>query len=100
MPGAATSPSAPSGALSFPSRLIARHGTPVESMGARMALHYPDEVGVGWGLRLVFGDFLDAVDEASTRDTVEQGLGIRRTKLEVGDDVGLTDPHRKPLRPC
>ena len=64
-----------------------------------MALHHLDEVGVGWGLKLVFRDFLDAIDEAPTRRAIEEGLGVGRTKLEVGDDVGLTNPDRKPLKP-
>ena len=63
-----------------------------------MALHHPDEVGVGWGLELVFGDFLDAVDEAPTIGAIEEGLGISRTELQVGDDVGLTDPDGESLK--
>lgn len=66
----------------------------------RMALHHLDEVRVGWGLQLVLRDFLDAVDEASARDTVEQGLGVGRTELEIGDDVGPTDPDREALKAC
>ena len=56
-----------------------------------MALHHPDEVGVGWGLELVFGDFLDAVDEAPTIGAIEEGLSVGRTELEVDDDVGLAN---------
>lgn len=48
----------------------------------RMMLHHPDEVGVGWGLQLVLENFLDAVDQASTRGAVEEGLGVGRTELE------------------
>lgn len=57
-----------------------------------MALHHPDEVGVGWRLELVFGNLLDTVDEAPTSGAIEEGLGIGRTELEVGNDVSLTDP--------
>ncbi len=38
-----------------------------------MALHHPNEVGVGWRLELVFGDFLDAIDETPTIDAIEEG---------------------------
>lgn len=65
-----------------------------------MALHYPDEIGVGWGLQLVFRDFLNAVDEAPTRGAIEEGLGVARTEPEVGDDVDLIDPHREPPKSC
>lgn len=60
----------------------------------QVALHHPDEVGVLRGLQLVFGDLLDAADEAPARGTVEEGLGVGWTELKVGDDVGLTDSHR------
>ena len=63
-----------------------------------MALHHPNQVRVGWGLELVLGDFLDAVNQASTRGAIEESLGVGRTELEIGDDVGLTDPDRKPLK--
>lgn len=46
---------------------------------------------------MVLGDFLDAVDHASTRGAIEEGLGVGRTELEVGDDVGLTDPDGEAL---
>ena len=57
-----------------------------------MVLHQRNEIGVGWSLELVLADFLDTIDEASTRRTVEKSLGVGRTELKVGDDVGLTDP--------
>lgn len=63
-----------------------------------MALHHPNQVRVGWGLELVLGDFLDAVDQASTRGAIEESLGVGRTKPEVGDNIRLTDPDRKPLK--
>ena len=65
-----------------------------------MALHHPNQVRVGRGLELVLGDFLDAVDHASTRGAIEQGLGVGRAELEVGDDVGFANPDRKPLKAC
>lgn len=64
----------------------------------RMALHHPNELRVGRSLQLVFRDFLDAVDQAWTRGAIEEGLGVGRTEFEVGDDVGLADPHRKALK--
>lgn len=63
-----------------------------------MALHDPNEVRVWRRLKLVFRDFLDAIDQASTWGTVEERLSVGRTELEVRDDVGLTDPHGEPLR--
>lgn len=64
-----------------------------------MALHHPNQVGVGWGLELVFGDFLDAVDHASTRGAIEESLGVGRTELEIGDDAGFADPDGEALKP-
>jgi hypothetical protein len=49
---------------------------------------------------LVLEDFLNAVDQASTRGAIDEGLGIGRTELEVGDDVALTDPDGEPLKAC
>ncbi|MDF0672896.1 MAG: hypothetical protein P0120_00945 [Nitrospira sp.] len=63
-----------------------------------MALHHPDEVRVGWRLELVLADFFDAIDNAPTIGAIEEGLGIGRTELKVGDDVGPADPHRKALK--
>ena len=65
-----------------------------------MALHHPNQVRVGRGLKLVLGDFLDAVDHASTRGAVEESLGVGRTEPEIGDDVGFANPDRKPLKAC
>jgi hypothetical protein len=53
---------------------------------------------VGRSLELVLGDLLDTVDEASTRGAIEEGLGIGRTELQVGEDVGFADPYREPLK--
>ncbi len=64
-----------------------------------MTLHHPNQVRVGRGLELVLGDFLDAADQAPTRGAINEGLGISRTELEVGDDVCLTDPDGKALKP-
>ena len=41
-----------------------------------MALHDLDQVGVRRSLQLVFGDFLDALDEVGTRGAIEEGLRI------------------------
>ena len=38
-----------------------------------------------------------SIDEGRYR---KGALGIRRTKLEVGDDVGLTNPEGEPLEAC
>lgn len=38
-----------------------------------------------------------SIDEGRYR---KGALGIRRTKLEVGDDVSRTDPHWKPFKAC
>lgn len=62
-----------------------------------MPLHRPNQVRVGRRLKLVFRDFLDAINQALTRGTVENGLGVGRTELEVGDDVSRTDPDRESL---
>lgn len=62
-----------------------------------MALHHPNQIRAGWGLKLVFRDFIDAVDQASTRGAVEEGLGIGRTEPEIGDDVGLRHPDGEAL---
>lgn len=40
-----------------------------------MALHHSNQVGVGWGLELILADFFDAIDQASTRRAIEEGLG-------------------------
>ncbi len=64
-----------------------------------MALHHLDKVRVGRGLQLVFRDFFDAVDETPTIGAIKEGLGVGRTELEIGDDVGLTDPDRERLKP-
>ena len=53
----------------------------------RLALHHPNQIRVGWGLELVLGDFLDAVDEVPTRGAIAEGMGVGRTELEMGDDV-------------
>ena len=60
----------------------------------RMALHHPTQVRIGWGLELALGNFLDAIDEAPTIGAIEEGLGVDRTKLEVGADVGFTHGSR------
>lgn len=65
-----------------------------------MPLHRPNQVGVGGRLRLVFADFLDAVDQAPTIGAIEEGLSVGRTELQVGDDVGLTDPDGQSLKTC
>lgn len=49
---------------------------------------------------MVLGNFLDAVDHASTRGAIEESLRVGRTELEVGDDVGLADPDGEPLKAC
>ena len=71
---------------------------PSNRRAQRMTLHHPNEVRVGRRLKLVFRDFLNAIDQASTVGTVEQGLGIRGTELQVGDDVSSTDPDRESLK--
>ena len=63
-----------------------------------MALHHPNQVRAGRGLKPVFGNFLDAADEAPTIGAIEEGLGIGRTELEIGDDVGATDPDGESLK--
>lgn len=63
-----------------------------------MPLHRPNQIRVGWGLKLVLGDFLDAINQASTIGTIDEGLGVGRTEPKVGDDVGCTDPDREPLK--
>ena len=63
-----------------------------------MALHHPNQVRAGRGLKPVFGNFLDAADEAPTIGAIEEGLDISRTELQVGDDVGLTDPDGESLK--
>jgi hypothetical protein len=50
-------------------------------------------------LKLVFRDFLNAIDQASTRSTIDEGLGIGRIELEIGDDVGGTDPDGESPKP-
>ena len=64
-----------------------------------MALHDPNQVRVGRALKLVFRDFLNAIDQASTRSTIDEGLGIGRIELEIGDDVGTTDPDGESPKP-
>lgn len=49
-------------------------------------------------MELAFGDFLKAIDQAPTRGAMEEGLGVGRTEVEIGDDVGLTDPDGKPRK--
>ena len=56
-----------------------------------MPLHHPNEVRVGWRLKLVFADFLNAIDQASTVGAVEEGLGVRPTKPEIGNDIGFRE---------
>lgn len=56
-----------------------------------MTLYYPNQVRVGRGLELVLRDFLNAINETSTRGAIEKGLGVGRSELEIGDDVGLAD---------
>ena len=63
-----------------------------------MALHELNEIGVRRCLQLVFGDFLDALDEVVTRGAVEEDLRIGLAELQVRHDVGLTDQHRQPLK--
>lgn len=41
-----------------------------------------------------------AVDEALMWDAVEEGLGVGRTELEVGDDIGLADQDGESLKAC
>lgn len=65
-----------------------------------MPLHRPNQVGVGRGLKLVFRDFLNTINQASTRRTVDEGLRIGRTKPEVGDYIRLTDPDGEALKAC
>jgi hypothetical protein len=50
-------------------------------------------------LELVLGNFFDAIDHASTRGAIEESLGVGRTELEVGDDVGFADPDGEALKP-
>lgn len=54
-----------------------------------MALHHPNQVRVGRSLELVLGDFLDAIDQASTISAGENGLRVRSTEPEVGNDIGF-----------
>lgn len=54
-----------------------------------MALHCQQEIGVGLGCESVFGDFLDTVDQVSTRGALDQGLGVGWTGIEEGDNVSL-----------
>lgn len=69
--------------------------------GARgVPLHDSNQVRVGRRLKLVFADFLGAIDEASTVGAIDEGLGIRGTEPEVGDDVGFTDPDGESPKPC
>lgn len=76
----------------MPLAVVNTHSTFVDRRGARgMALHDPNQIQVGLSLQLVFGDFLDAVDQTSMRGAIEKGLGIGRTELQVGDDIRLTD---------
>ncbi|NGZ61181.1 MAG: hypothetical protein CV081_11865 [Nitrospira sp. LK265] len=77
---------------------LSRPGTAVESRDASDGAH-PVEVGVGCGLEVILADFFDAVDEAPTIGAIDEGLDVGRTEPEVGDDAGLTDPDRKPLKP-
>ena len=65
-----------------------------------ITLHRPDDVRVGRSLELVFGDFLNAIDETSTRGAIEEGLGIGWTELEIGDDFGLRHPDWESFKPC
>lgn len=64
-----------------------------------MAPHNLDEISVRLGLELIFRDFFVPIDEASTSGAINEGLGVGRTELEVGDDVCLTDPDGKALKP-
>ncbi len=45
-------------------------------------------------LELVLRVSFDAVDEASTRGTLEEGFDVGRTDPVVGDDVGLINRQR------
>ena len=54
-----------------------------------MALPCQQEIGVRLGCKSVFGDFLDTVDQVSTRGALDQGLGVGRTELEVDNNVSL-----------
>jgi hypothetical protein len=64
-----------------------------------MPLHHPNQVRVERHLKLVLRDFLDAIDQAPTIGAIEKGLGIGRTELNIGDDVGRSDLHREQLKP-
>jgi len=42
--------------------------------------------------------FLDAINEASTVGAIDEGLSIDLTDLEIGSDVGPTDPDGESLK--
>lgn len=71
---------------------------PPNRWARRMALHHSKKVIVGRGLQLALENVLNAADSASTRGTVENGLGISRTELDVGDDVGFAESGGEALK--
>ena len=63
-----------------------------------MPLHQWNQLTVERRLKLVFRDFLNAINQASTRGAIDKCLSIDLTDLEVGDDVGPTDPDGEARR--
>lgn len=71
--------------------------TAIDIRPARSAAHH-HEIEIGWSLKLVFADFLNAIDQAPTRGAVENDLRIRPTEAEIGNDIGFREPDGEALK--